>query len=74
MGDHWMIFTSPKQISAASWPRNLPHLRVTGVMSRLWEVEMGRMWFELTKTGANHSTLGLAGIPRVGGLYRYPER
>lgn len=49
MGDHWMIFTSPKQISAVSWPRNLPHLRVTGVMSRLWEVEMGRMWFELTK-------------------------
>lgn len=62
MGDHWMIFTSVKQTYAIAWPRSLPHLRATGVTSRLWKVEMGRMWFELTKVEQITHLWGLSGI------------
>lgn len=54
MGDRWMIFTS--------WSKSLPHLRATSVMSRLWKVEMGRMWFELTEVEQITHLWWLSGI------------
>lgn len=56
-----MIFTSVKQTSAMAWPRSLPHLRATSVTSRLWKVETGRMWFELTEVEQSTHLWGCQG-------------